>query len=75
METLQREVFPSRSAIVGMRDRGFVVVIENLSRNEHNQNRSVLSPRFVRIDEQIEKKMSASVPWHGGHIARAIAER
>lgn len=41
-ESDQRGVFPRRSAIVGMSDRRFFVVIENLSRNEHNQNRSVL---------------------------------
>src|SRR5438874_13296703 len=40
-----------------MRDRRLVVMIEKLPRNKHDKNGSVLCPGFVRIDEQIEKRL------------------
>ena len=51
LKALQREILPRRSGIVGVRDRWFVIVIEGLSRNEHDEHRSVFRPRLVRIGE------------------------
>src|SRR5438552_6088188 len=57
VEALQREVLPRCPSVIGMRNRRLVIVIEKLSRNEHDQNGSVLCPGFVRIDEQIEERL------------------
>jgi len=58
LKALQCEIFPRCSAIIGMRDGPFVIMIKILSRNEHDQNGRVFRPCLVRVDEQIEERLS-----------------
>ena len=46
-ESLQSEIFPGGTAIIGMGDGRFTVVIEILPRNEDDEDSGVLGPGFV----------------------------
>ncbi len=54
--TFEGQITPGSTGVIHMGNAGFVVMLESLARDNHNEGRSRLGPTLVELDQQVEKQ-------------------